>query len=259
MLTDPGRTLLARWIYVMVKRDDAFVVPYTPARWQRVTEPAAGYGPAFEPFLERVCETLAGADWAVGNYYPGGWFRALEGRGEDPAAAPVTPETLAPFHLDELRVDAQGQWWVGPKRIAGRVLQHFLRHLEFDAELGRYRVHYRMDTTYETRYLHHESPPIRVHRLALEDGTPVVQLNTGAREPLRPDSLRMDAAEHLYCAVGEAGLAAWFEDPPRWELLKDAEPRNGDWVLRVGGRELVVPLGAPWPYADAPGQGTGAP
>lgn len=249
MLTAPGRTLLDRWIYVLVKVGDAFVVPYTPQRRDAVTH-AGEYGADFAPFLERFLNALVGETWAPGSYYPGGWYRALVARGESPARADIDPAALGPYWQEEVRVDRAGQWFVGAKRITGRVLQHFLRHLDYDAELGRYAIRYRMPPYVETRYVHHLSPPIRVRRVTLRGAAVTLRLNTGRSEPLRPETLRMDAAEQLYCAVGPEALPAWFEEPARWELLKDAEQRDEEWVLSVAGRELTAPLSAPWPYAD---------
>ncbi|HKI96842.1 MAG TPA: hypothetical protein VKB51_00075 [bacterium] len=250
MLTDPGRALLARWIYVLVKVDERFIVPYTPQRWAAVTRDP-GYGADFAPLLERFLCALTQGDWPPGSYYPGGWYRQLSARGEDPVRVATAPEALERFHLEEVVVDRDGRWLVGDKAIEGRVLQHFLRNLHFDGELARYVIRYRMEQHFETRYLHHRSPPIRVRRVGLDGGVVTLLLNTGREEPLRPETLRMDEAERLYCAVGADDVPAWFEEPARWELLKDADHRDGGWVLTVGGRELSAPLDAPWPYADA--------
>ncbi len=65
----------------------------------------------------------------------------------------------------------------------------------------------------------------------------------------------MDAAEQLYCAVTADDLPAQFDDAARWELLKDADERDGRWVLSFAGRELSAALDAPWPYADRLPQG----
>jgi hypothetical protein len=249
MLTDSGRALLQRWVYVLVKVGAEFIVPYTPSRWEAVVRDPA-YGAAFEPFLARFLEALAAPGWQPGSYYPGGWQRALVARGEALERVAIEPAALAPFYLEEVTVDREGRWRVGRKLITGKVLTHFLRNLHYDAELGRYRIHYRMERLFETRYLHHRSPPLRVRRVTLQRGAVELWLNTGAREPLRPETLRMDEAEQLYCAVGAEGLPAWFEEPARWELLKDAEERDGAWLLSVGGRALNATLDAPWTYAD---------
>ncbi len=249
MLTESGRALLQRWIYLLVNVGEDFIVPYTEARWAAVVR-AADYGAPFELFLARFLEALSGPGWPAGSYYPGGWYRALAARGEPLERVAIEPEALGPFYLEDVVIDRAGRWRVGRKAITGRVLTHFLRNLHYDAELGRYQIRYRLERHFETRYLHHRSPPIRVRRVTLEDGAPQLWLNTGQREPLRPETLRLDAAEQLYCAVAPERLPAWFEEPARWELLKNAEERDGAWVLSVGGRELSASLHAPWPYAD---------
>lgn len=249
MPTPIGRTLLERWIYVLVKCDREFVVPYTPERWERVANDPA-YGEDFASFLERVLEALAAADWAPGSYYPGGWYRMLQGKGGAPNRVDVTPEALRPFHMDELTVDRQGRWRVGSKPVSGKVLGYFLRNLHFDADLQRYVIRYPMEAHFETRYLHHRSPPIRVRRVTLGGEGITLRLNTGEEERLRPETLRMDADEQLYCAVRTERVPAWFEEPARWELLKDADEQDGTWVLRVDGRLLEATLDAPWAYAD---------
>lgn len=249
MLTDAGRRLLARWIYLPIKVGDAFVVPYTPERLAAV-EADASYGPQFAPFLRRCLEALQEPGWAAGSYHPGGWYRMLQGRAEDPRAVAITSQTFAPFFLEEAGVDRSGRWYVGRKTITGKVLTHFLRHLDYDGELERYVIRYRLAKHFETRYLHHEAPPIRVQRVTQGADGLRLRLNTGREEPLRPETLRLDEAEQLYCAVGAQGLPAWFEEPARWELLKDAEERDGTWVLSVGGRELTATLDAAWSFAD---------
>jgi hypothetical protein len=249
MLTAQGRALLERWIYVLVMAGEDYLAPYTPARWERVAG-HSGYDAGFRPFLERCLEALPRPGWAAGSYFPGGWYRALVARGEDPARATIAPETFAPFFLDEVVVDARGDWFVGGKPIVGRILDHFLRNLHFDAELERYVIRYRLERHVETRYLHHHSPPLRVRRVTLDGAGITLWLNTGERERLHPETLRLDARELLYCAVRAERLPARFEEPARWELLKDVEARDGAWVLHVGGCALETTLEAPWPYAD---------
>lgn len=249
MLTGRGRALLHRRIYVLVKVADAFVVPYTPPRWEAVASDPS-YGAEFVPFLERFLVVLEAGDWAPGSYYPGGWYRALVAQGQALDRVTIMPDVLGPFWLEELRVDRAGRWFAGQKPITGRVLRFFLGNLDYDTELGRYAVRYRMRPYMDVRYLHHESPPIRVQRVTPQQGQIVLQLNTGRSEPLQPETLRMDADGQLYCAVGPERLPAWFEEPARWEVLKDAKERGGEWVLSVAGQELAAPLEAPWPYAD---------
>lgn len=251
MITAQGRVLLDRWVYVLVKVGEEFVLPYTAERLDAVRA-CPDYPPAFAGVLERVLEALQAPGWPPGSYYPGGWFRMRTARGGDPAAEPLTQDALAPFMLEEVRVDPAGRWWVEPKQMSGRVLEHFLRHLEYDAPVGRYRVRYRVEGVMEARYLHHEAPPLRVMQVREGEAGPTVLLNDGGEEALRPDTLRLDAGEQLYCAVKPQALPARFSDAARWALLKEGEESPDGWRLRLAGSAVVVPVVADWPYAHPP-------
>ncbi len=249
MLTEHGRRLLQRWTFVLVKVGEEFVVPFTAERLARV-EADPSYGPDFPGFLRRFLETLAQGDWPPGSYYPGGWYRMLGARGERPLDAAVTPGALQRFYQPEVIVDRRGHWTVGDKPVSGRILRYFLQNLHYDAALGCYVIRYRLEQAFETRYVHHHSPPLRVERVLAGNGAIDLLLNNGRREPLRPETLRLDGNEELYCAVLSERVPAWFEDAARWELLKDAEERDGRLVLSAGGHSVPLAPDADWPYAD---------
>lgn len=237
--------LLERWIYPMVKAGREFHVPYGEAAWRRIRD-EGGYPEDFYPFLERCLRALAGPGWAPGSYYPGGWYRSLQARGLDPGAAAPTPEALQPFYGEELRVDADGRWWMGQRPVRGRVLRYFQRHLVYAPVLGRYAVRYPLEQIIEKRYLHHESPPVRVQRL--EDGPepPRAWLNTGEDVPLHRETLRLTDSEQLDCTVTLGGHAvpARFDDVPRWQVLQTLEERDDGWWVRLGDRPLNLPVEA---------------
>jgi len=244
-MDDLAQNLLKRWIFVLVRVGEEFVVPFTAAGRERIAR-EGGYGDAFMPVLERIMTDLGEPQWEPGSYYPGGWFRSLQAKGEDPLRVPIAPDTLRPFHLEEVRVDAAGRWFVGPKQMEGRVLDHFVKHLEFDAALERYRINYKLETYYETRYIHPLSPPYRV--VAVSPDLATLTLNDGRTEPLRPDTLRMTADERLYVAVKAEGLAALFEDNARWQVLQHLDEGRDGWMLSRAGRQIPLHLDAPRPY-----------
>ncbi len=239
------QALLDRWIFVLVRVGEEFVLPFTEAGRERIDR-EGGYGDAFTPVLARIMTALQEPQWAPGSYYPGGWFRSLQAQGQDPLEVPIEPENLRTFHLEEVRVDVAGRWFVGPKQVTGRVKQHFLKHLEFDAALERYRINYKLETYYETRYIHPLAPPYRV--VAVSPDLATLTLNDGSTEPLRMDSLRMTPDERLYVAVKPAGLAALFEDNARWQVLQHLDDSNGRWSLSHHGRRTPLQLDAPRPY-----------
>jgi hypothetical protein len=247
---DPaGRALLERWIYVLVLTGGEFIVPYSRPRMAAL-EGRGEYEPDFFPFLRRFQDALAGPGWPSGNYFPGGWYRTLKAQGHDVPAVPITPGALGPFFGEEVHVDPRGRWRVGPQPVTGRVLEFFLRHLHFDADLERYFIRYNNVSYPETRYLRHQSPPFRVRAVTFADGAATLLLNDGTREPLRAESLRMDGREALFCAVKSATLPALLEDSARFQVLDRLEERAGGFVLRLNGRQIPLTLAAPWPGAD---------
>ncbi len=245
MIDPVAQPLLDRWIYVLVKVDGEFLAPFTVTARERI-EREGGYGAPFMPFLNRFMETLHGPLWQAGTYYPGGWYRSLEAAGDGhPEQAEITRAALAPYYQEEFVVQADGGWRVGQKRIEGAVQRFFLNNLSFDEELQRYVIRYRLEMHDETRYLHHESPPYRVLQAVFREGRAELLLNDGSTEPLRPESLRMDGAERLYCAVKAERLPAQFQDNARWQLLQHVEEREGGWVLCMNDGELPLQLDGP--------------
>jgi hypothetical protein len=233
--------LLRRWVFPMVKTGQRFVIPYGDLARRALVE-SGEYDPSFPPFLERVLAALADPAFVPGSYYPGGWYRALLARGEDPGRAEPDPEALRPFYREELRVDRQGRWWCGARPIKGRVLRFFLRHLRHDAELGLYCVRYPLGAGEEAQYLRTESPPLRVKRLEPSHDPPCLLLNDGTAEPLRGKTLWLDDEDRLYCAVKPQNLTAVIDDPARWEILSTLEEADGRWFIQVSGRRLAVPV-----------------
>lgn len=248
MISAAGRRLLQNWVYVLVRVGDDYLLPYTGAAWEKIA--GADYGVGFPAFLERFLGTLNLEGWAAGTYFPAGWYLALREEGRDPEQAEISPAALEKFFQEEMKVDEQGRWSAGEKPVSGRVLSWFQRHLEFDPEPGRYRIRYRVEGRFDVRYLHHHSPPFRVVSTAEVKGGLEVEINNGLKLPLRPDTLRMDRRENLYCAFGPHSVPAWFEPSARWEVLKRTEEEEDCWVLTLRERRWKLALQAPWPFAD---------
>lgn len=250
MIDPVSRLLLERWIYTLVLLGGEFMVPYTAPR-QAALRGSGEYDPDFHLFLERFIAALTAPDCRPGNYFPGGWYRALKAQGRDVTRVEIAPDALGPFYGEEVHVDANGRWRVGARPVTGRVLEFFLRHLRFDADLGRYWVRYRNVNYPETRYLRHESPPYRVRRVSFDGGTPLLYLNDGTSEPLRADTLRLNRREALFCAVKPQRLPAVFEDAARFHLLDRIEDHSGGVVLPTAAGAVPLRLEAPWEGADA--------
>lgn len=238
----------------MVRLNEDYIIPSAPGNLARIVE-SGEYPEGFAPFLGRILKMLEGSEWPPGSYFPGGLFRELLSAGRSLDSPEFKPLLLARFHLEELVVERSGVWRVGSKIIRGRVLEHFLRNLEFDPLLERYLIRYRLEKEFDARYIHHNSPPFRVRRVVIGEERLALELNDGSAQPLKPDTLRMDQAEQLYCAVKAPGLPALFEERARWEILSRVEEHEGGWRLKLADKEFPLELEEPLNF---PG-GTGPP
>ena len=252
MPTEIAQTLLKRWIFVLVRCGADYLTPYTRPNLARIAG-SGEYGADFPPLLERVLEALQDGAFPAGSYYPGGWYRSLVAGGQQPGQANPGAEELRRFYLEEITVREDGTWHLGEKPIIGQIATLFLRNLHFDGELKRYFVRYAVEGEADVRYLHHMAPPIRVRRVEQggqpHAGTTRLHLNTGETVPLAPGTLHLDAREHLYCAV-RGNLPARFDDVARWDLLKDAAEAPQGWRIPLGGGEILLREGQPWPFDD---------
>lgn len=244
-----SRRLLEHWVYVLVLTGGEFVPHYTTAR-QAALRASGEYEADFFPFLERFLAAVSAPETREGNYFPGGWYRMLKAQGRDPAQVEIDLKTLGVFFGEDVHVSPEGRWRVGPRPVTGRVLEFFMQHLRFDAELGRYFVRYTNVNYPETRYLHHESPPYRVRAVDFTTPVPTLTLNDGATEPLRPESLRMNAGEALFCAVKEAGLPAVFDDAPRFQVMDRVEEQAAVLTLLLPSGAVVLALHTAWTGPD---------
>jgi len=247
---DPRAELLPRRIFVMVKIGRAYCVPYTPGIWESI-ERSQEYPEGFLSFLKAVLTALRDPRWIPGSYFAAGWYRQLCAKGQDPLDTAITPEALQAFYGEEVRIDLHGTWTIGTKIITGSVLQFFLKHLDYDEALERYRIRYDLETHEETRYLHHESLPYRIVSLHQYANGLWIAANDGSSEPLRWDTLRMDAAERLYCAIGSRALPAVFADGARFSLLDRLHASGSGWAIEESGVVRPLALSDPWKWAGS--------
>ena len=251
MMQPLGTRLLQRWIYVMVKLGEDFLLVNLEAE-SSAKMMEADYGPDFLPFLSDFLAALDRGHWPPGSYYPGGLYRRRLQAGDAPRGMPLTQEVVKPFYLEPLLVDEEGIWFSGEKRVSGRILDFFLEQLEFDPLPRRYRVRYRLENSFEVQYLRHSSPPFRVRRVVTSESRPALVVNNGQTHVLRPQSLWLDHRERLHAGIGDPMVGAICEEPARWELLKDAEMDDGRFVVKLSGRRVFLAPDCPWPFADDP-------
>jgi hypothetical protein len=131
--------------------------------------------------------------------------------------------------------DALGRWFQD-----GEPLEHANLTRAFDrwvarAEDGRYCLKNDINWAYFTL----EGPPFFVRSLQVgARGEVTLLLSNDAREPLRPNTLRADAAGALYCDVADGSMAARFDRHAATQLeALIGEDARGIY-LDVGGQRV---------------------
>jgi hypothetical protein len=131
--------------------------------------------------------------------------------------------------------DAQGRWF-----FDGEPLEHENLTRAFDrwvarADDGRYCL--KNDINWA--YVKLEGPPFFVRSLQIEAGGGVtLLLSNDAREPLRPHTLRADAAGALYCDVADGSMVARFDRHAASQLeALIGEDARGIYV-EIGGERI---------------------
>ena len=257
MIETHANILLKNWIFVLVKTGEQTLLPYTKQARDTIAS-SNHYPPAFDPFLNDFLNFLGQSNWPPGTYYPGGWYRNQLTLTSTPQVDEITWDSFALFYQEQVLVDTRGAWFIGQQPITGKVLDFFLKNLEFDPIVNCYRICYPLKPGFEMRYIRHDSPPFRVRQLYLTGDTPMLHLNNGRTEPLNLSSLRMGSGENLYCAIGPTALPAIFEDKPRWQLLQHVEETPQGWEIHLKNQVVELSLDLPPEFSGGVGMASDA-
>lgn len=134
-----------------------------------------------------------------------------------------------------IHLDREGRWFHDGEEIDHpRVVRAWNQGIE-RAPDGRYILRFGWDWCYFTV----EDAPLQVTGLRLEDAEVVLQLSSGAVEPLDPHTLTEEAGV-LYCTT-RSGLEARFGRAAQGELATLLDERDGQPVLTIAG--AVYPIG----------------
>ena len=250
MLLPQANTLLSNWIYVMVKREGHFVLPYTQARMQALQADASALPSHARLWLWQVLESLGDASrFAPGSYFPIGWWRSQ--KQSQPSQPPQTQADWGDFFQEEITIQAKG-WFLGEKPVAKRIVHYFLQQLRVDAELGCYYIQQQLGGEEEARYVHHLLPPFQVIGFETQGSTELAVFNHGYQEPLILKQLYLGENEHLYLCFGGQHLPALLCEKARWQLLSQAEATHQGWRIQHAGQQVEICAGAPLPKGWLP-------
>lgn len=159
--------------------------------------------------------------------------------------------TLPPFRFSResrIRIDRDGYVWHEGQRIEHEGLaQGLARWIAVDPESDRYVMRNALDWCFITV----DDAPIVVRSIVRgERGQVLLDLSDGAREPLDPMTLRVDADEVPYCDVRGGALPARFSRAAAFALFESAVPQGEGYALEIGG--VLYPI-------RRVGRGEGAP
>jgi hypothetical protein len=143
------------------------------------------------------------------------------------------PPKLAPFGLT-LRRDGTF-WHEGVQVTHPRLREQFLRSVEWSEAEGAFIVRLR----HFRGWLDVEDTPWFVVAYDAEQGE--IELTDGTREPLQPETLRVDPDQVLRCAVKGGRWDARFTHRGQAHLLDAVESDGEELRLRVGSRRVPLP------------------
>jgi hypothetical protein len=134
----------------------------------------------------------------------------------------MEPQPPFPFTREStIRVDAQGGFWHDGQRVTHpKLAEAFARWIDVDDESGRYVVRNSVNWVYITV----DDAPLVVRAVAEDEGRLVLALSDGTREPLRADTLRVDADDVPYCDVRAGRLSARFAPQAAFALFERLGP-----------------------------------
>lgn len=134
--------------------------------------------------------------------------------------------------FEDLVLDAGGRWLSNGEEVThAETCRAFHRHLEPDGQGG-----WRIRIGPETKAVRVEGTPRFVAALegSFDQGFAAI-LASGAREPLRPETLAYTPPDRLTCTLAN-GEAARFLRAPYHELLMGAEGDGNRLTLRIQGK-----------------------
>jgi hypothetical protein len=150
---------------------------------------------------------------------------------------PPQVELRPPWTRDStVRIDREGNFWHDGVRVDHPGLARaFARWLDRDPATGRYILRNAVDWC----YIAVDDAPLVVRAIVpAPEGTLMLLLSDGSREPLDEPTLRVDADDVPYCDVRAGALPARFSPQAAFALLERVAPDGA--TLTLFGRS--VPL-----------------
>ena len=233
-ILEAARELEPCGIYLFFKHGAHFRDPLVPEQWAALrNEPALDDRGVRQVVLDELTARLP--QLARGIYSPVPIARGLDsGRSIE--------SLLDEFRYEMIHVDADQRWvWMG-RPVAPRIKSFFLGHLGWEPAIRRWFFEYRVNPEWwDKSYFDAEVTPLVAMTVSEEDGAVVATLNSGERDRLDLDTLRLDQRERLFCASERFGEVL-FADAVRFSILRHANEACDAVLIAGAWRALHWPV-----------------
>jgi hypothetical protein len=224
-ILETARELAPHGIYLFFKHGARFHDPLVPQQWAALLdEPALDDDGVRRVVLDELAARLPAL--ARGIYSPVPIARGLD-------SGRAIESLLDEFRYEMIHVDRDQRWvWMG-RSVAARIKSFFLEHLGWEPSIGRWFFEYQVNPEWwDKSYLDAEVTPLVAMTVSEEAETVVATLNSGERDRLDLDTLRLDQRERLFCRSHRFGDVL-FADAVRFSILRHANEAC-DAVLIAG-------------------------
>jgi uncharacterized protein len=137
-----------------------------------------------------------------------------------------------------LRLDAEGRWWHDDEPIEHpRILEAFNKGL-VPTDDARFKLVFGRDWC----FVHVEDAAYAVLHLVENSGALALALSNGSQEHLDPTTLKVGPHGVVFCQVMNGRAKARFSRDAQFELGSRLEARGSELFLRLGAREVRVPV-----------------
>src|SRR5688572_9498909 len=232
-ILDAARRFAPHGVHLFFKHGARFHDPLVPAQWEALArEPALDDATVRRVVLEELSSRLPSL--ARGIYSPVPIARGVE-------AGQSIETLLDEFRYEMIRVDSEQHWmWMG-RPVAARIKTFFLENLGWEPAVARWFFEYQVNPEWwDKSYLEAEVTPLQALSVAEEDGSLVASLNSGAKDRLDLDTLRLDSRERLFCDSARFG-EVMFADALRFSILRHANEACDSVLVAGAWRPLHWP------------------
>jgi hypothetical protein len=151
--------------------------------------------------------------------------------------------------LPEIRIDRNGVWYFHDMEMTRiEIVQYLYDHLRRDSQ-GQYRI----ELDHEQCLIQVDDVPFVIRSVTREfsevEGRPYmsISLSDGSREELKPETIRINEKNVLYCRVKQCNHEARFSRPAYYQLCEyiEYDYKQDRYFMTVDGHSYLLAVNQP--------------